>query len=390
MNPLRLLIFGLTVTSIWSGISFYLYKRLSEPYELNPLARNSVRALFAGVALIVPITFFSRLIRDWPGQQTLAYFGYATMGSVGALAALVLIRDLAFWLVTRWHTFNSDEPINPERRAFLMRSSTVGIAAATAGIAAAGIRGARQAPAIERVTIPIAELHPDLEGLTIAQISDIHIGATATAEETARIAQIVNSLEPDLIAMTGDLVDGLVHDLERDLQPLFAMHAPLGVHFCTGNHEYYVGWKPWCDHLKANGWQVHLNDHQVLRRGDASLLVAGIPDRRASRFEPSHACDIEKTCGSAPPSDFKLLLAHQPRSVKEIPKGRFDLMLSGHTHGGQFFPFTILVHLAQPLVAGLYRRKDMWVYVNRGTAHWGPPIRLGSRQEITLLTLKRA
>ena len=89
MNPLRLLIFGLTVTSIWSGISFYLYKRLSKPYELNPLARNSVRALFVGVALIVPITFFSRLIRDWPGQQTLAYFGYATMGSVGALAALV-------------------------------------------------------------------------------------------------------------------------------------------------------------------------------------------------------------------------------------------------------------------------------------------------------------
>ena len=100
-------------------------------------------------------------------------------------------------------------------------------------------------------------------------------------------------------------------------------------------------------------------------------------------------CDIEKTCGSAPPSDFKLLLAHQPRSVKEIPKGRFDLMLAGHTHGGQFFPFTILVHLAQPLVAGLYRRKDMCVYVNRGTAHWGPPIRLGSRQEVTLLTLKR-
>ena len=240
------------------------------------------------------------------------------------------------------------------------------------------------------MTVPIDNLHADLEGLTIAQISDIHIGATATAKETERIAQIVNSLKPDLIAVTGDLVDGLVPDLAPDLQPLFAMQAPLGVHFCTGNHEYYVGWKPWCDHLKANGWKVHLNDHQVLRRGGASLLVAGIPDRRAPRFEPSHACDIEKTCGSAPPSDFKLLLAHQPRSIKEIPKGRFDLMLSGHTHGGQFFPFTILVHLAQPLVAGLYRRKDMWVYVNRGTAHWGPPIRLGSRQEVTLLTLKRA
>ena len=117
----------------------------------------------------------------------------------------------------------------------------------------------------------------------------------------------------------------------------------MGVHFCTGNHEYYAGWKPWCDHLSANGWRVHLNAHEVHRRGAASLMVAGIPDRFAPRHEPSHRCDLETTCGSAPQTDLRVLLAHQPRSLNELPKGHFDLVLSGHTHGGQFFPFTLLI-----------------------------------------------
>ena len=390
MIPLRLFIFGLTVNTIWIGVTIYLYKRLTGPYELNPIARYSARALALFVAVIVPSAFLTRLVRDWSGQQTVAYLGFATMGSIGALATLLILRDLTLWLWGRWHAWSHDGPVDPARREFLIRASTTGVAATSAGIAAAGIRGALQAPMVERISVPIDDLPTDLDGLTIAQVSDIHVGATATAKETERIATLVNSLNPDLIAVTGDLVDGPVRILAPDLAPLFAMKAPMGVHFCTGNHEYYAGWKPWCDHLTANGWKVHLNGNQVIKRGAGSIMVAGVPDLRATRFEPSHQCDIEKTCAGAEKADVKVLLAHQPRSLKDIPKGRFDLVLSGHTHGGQFFPFTVLIHLFQPLVAGLYRRKDMWVYVNRGTAHWGPPLRLGARQEITLLKLERA
>jgi predicted MPP superfamily phosphohydrolase len=390
MIPLRLIIFGLTVNSIWIGVTIYLYKRLTGPYDLNPIARNSARALALFVAVIVPSAFLTRLVRDWSGQQTVAYLGFATMGSIGALATLLILRDVTLWLWGRWQRFNQAEPVDPARREFLVRATTAGVAATSAGIAAAGIRGALQPPKVEPVEVPIEGLPADLEGLRIAQVSDIHVGATATAKETQRIASIVNSLEPDLIAVTGDLVDGPVKILAPDLAPLFDMKAPMGVHFCTGNHEYYSGWKPWCEHLEANGWKVHLNGHQLYQRGAGSVMIAGIPDLRATRFEPDHACDIDKTCKDAESADVKVLLAHQPRSLKDIPEGRFDLILSGHTHGGQFFPFTVLIHLFQPLVAGLYRRKNMWVYVNRGTAHWGPPLRLGARQEVTLLTLKRA
>ena len=390
MSPLRFLGFGLFITVMWSLISAYIYRRLTGAHTLSPRARTAARALAVFVALIVPSSFFTRLLPDLPGRSVIAYLGFATMGCVAILGTFLIARDVLLWLSTRWRSLRSDEPANPARRAFLIRSSNAGIAAASAGVAAAGLHGGRAEPIIERVEVPIEGLHPDLEGLRIAQVSDIHVGATATAAETQRIAAIVNSTEPDLIAVTGDLVDGTVSALAADLAPLFEMKAPMGVHFCTGNHEYYAGWKPWCDHLSANGWRVHLNAHEVHRRGAASLMVAGIPDRFAPRHEPSHRCDLETTCGSAPQTDLRVLLAHQPRSLNELPKSHFDLVLSGHTHGGQFFPFTLLIYLFQPLVAGLYRRKDMWVYVNRGTAHWGPPLRLGARQEVTLLTLTRA
>ena len=239
------------------------------------------------------------------------------MGCVAILGTFLIARDVLLWLSTRWRSLRNDEPADPARRAFLIRSSNAGIAAASAGVAAAGLHGGRAEPIIERVEVPIEGLHPDLEGLRIAQVSDIHVGADGCG--TQRIAAIVNSTEPDLIAVTGDLVDGTVEALAADLAPLFEMKAPMGVHFCTGNHE-YAGWKPWCDHLSANGWRVHLNAHEVHRRGAASLMVAGIPDRFAPRHEPSHRCDLETTCGSAPQTDLRVLLAHQPRSLNELPK----------------------------------------------------------------------
>jgi uncharacterized protein len=389
MIPLRLLIFGVTVNSIWIGVTIYLYRRLTQPFDLSRRARVAARLLAGAVALIVPSAFLTRLVRSWPGQETVAFIGFATLGMVGILAVLIIVRDLLMFVGARLHPLLDKPPLDEGRRRFLMRASTAGLTATAGGLAAAGLHGAQQAPQVERVTVTVKGLHTDLVGLRIVQISDLHVGATSRADAMTRVAEQVNALEPDLIAVTGDLVDGPVSVLAPEVEPLFAMSAPMGVHFCTGNHEYYAGWKPWCDLLQQRGWQVLINRHEMRQKGTGKLLIAGIPDNRAERFEPDHKCDLEGACAGAGPADFRLLLAHQPRSMKNVPSGSFDLVVSGHTHGGQFFPFTVLVHLFQPLVAGLYRQKGMWVYVNRGTTHWGPPLRFGSRQEITLIELQR-
>ena len=390
MIPFRLFLFGLTVNSIWFGVTFYLYRRLTSPYDLSVRGRLAARLLAIFVALIVPCAFLTRLVRSWSGQETVAFIGFATMGTIGTLAVLVIVRDLLAFLWTRLGRAVGTPPVDEDRRRFLMQASTAGIAATAGALATAGLRGAQQAPQVEHVKLPIKDLHADLIGLRIVQVSDLHVGATSKRDAMERVAKQVNALKPDLVAVTGDLVDGPVPVLAADVEPLFSMQAPMGVHFCTGNHEYYAGWKAWCDHLQNRGWQVLINRHEMRQKGSAKLLVAGIPDNRAERFEPSHKCDLEAACAGADPADLKLLLAHQPRSMKHVQPGSFDLVLSGHTHGGQFFPFTLLVHFFQPLVAGLYRQKDMWVYVNRGTTHWGPPMRLGSRQEITLIELEEA
>lgn len=389
MIPFRLFIFGLTVNSIWIGLTIYLYRRLTAPYDLSK--RQRIACFCAGifVALIVPCAFLTRLMRHVPGQEHLAFLGFATMGCVAVLVTFIVARDLVLLAVTGLRRAFKAPAVDPSKRRFFLQASNAGIAAAAAGVAGAGLQGGQQAPSVERIDLPIKNLHNDLIGLKIVQISDLHLGATSGVEEMKRVADRVQALEPDLIAVTGDLVDGPVEELAEGLAPLLKMSAPLGVHFCTGNHEYYAGWKPWCEHLQAKGWKVLINEHKLLQHGEAKVMVAGIPDRKAPRFEPTHACDLAKTLAGCGSPDLRLLLAHQPRSIAELKPGSFDLMLSGHTHGGQFFPFTLLVHLFQPLVAGLYREKDMWVYVNRGTTHWGPPLRLGARQEITLLTMRR-
>ena len=381
---------GLTMGVVWFSITFYLYRRLARPFVERPRTVWAARGIAALVWVIVPVTFLSRLARHLPGQAEFAVFGYVVMGTVGALATFVLLRDGLLLGDAGLRRIRRKEPLDPSRREFLLRSSSAGIAVGTAGIAGTGLIQAMNPPVVERVPVPIEGLHPDLEGMTIAQISDLHVGATSRADDMQKIAEQVNALKPDLIAVTGDLVDGSVPQLSKDLEPLFGLKAPMGVFFCTGNHEYYAGWKPWCDHLAAGGWEVLLDEHRVVKKGGATVTVAGVTDLRATRMEPNHPCDPAKACAGAPESQLKLLLAHQPRTIARVEPGSYDLMLSGHTHGGQFFPFTLIVHLAQPLVAGLYRQKDTWVYVNRGTTHWGPPIRLGSAQEITLLELRKA
>jgi len=239
-----------------------------------------------------------------------------------------------------------------------------------------------------------------LEGFTIAQLSDIHVGPTIRVRYIQRIVNAVNRLGADMVAITGDLVDGSVGELRAHVAPLAQLKARHGTFVVTGNHEYYAGAHAWVDELRRLGLRVLMNEHVVLQTRnvqgaqtdeevhESSLVVAGVTDYTAGHFDASHASDPEGAVRDAPPQvHTRLLLAHQPRSAIAAAQAGYQLQISGHTHGGQFFPWNLFVPLQQPFTAGLHRLHDMWIYVSRGTGYWGPPKRFGAPSEITLLRL---
>jgi predicted MPP superfamily phosphohydrolase len=193
-----------------------------------------------------------------------------------------------------------------------------------------------------------------------------------------------------MVAITGDLVDGSVGDLSTHTAPLAALASRHGTYVVTGNHEYYSGAPAWIRELRRLGTRVLLNEHVVLEHEGARIAVAGVTDYSAHHFDAAQRSDPRAAAAGAPSDAVKLLLAHQPRSAPSAAEAGYDLQLSGHTHGGQFWPWNLFVRLQQPFTAGLNRLGRMWVYINRGTGYWGPPMRFGIPSEITLIRLVRA
>jgi len=194
-----------------------------------------------------------------------------------------------------------------------------------------------------------------------------------------------------MVAVTGDLVDGTVQELAHHVAPLAQLNSRHGTFFVTGNHEYYSGAHAWVDELRRLGLRVLMNEHVLLQHGDAALALAGVADFSAHHFDPSHRSDPHAAIAGVPDhAGVRVLLAHQPRSAAVAAQAGFHLQLSGHTHGGQFLPWTWFVRLQQPFTAGLNRWQDLWVYTSRGTGYWGPPKRLGAPSEITHLRLVAA
>lgn len=252
----------------------------------------------------------------------------------------------------------------------------------------AGLVGARRRARIVNIDVPLRNLPPALHGFSIVQISDIHVGATIRKKYVEKIVKAVNALKPDLIAVTGDVVDGSVRDLAAHTAPLAQLRALHGAFFVTGNHEYYSGASAWTAEFQRLGLRVLLNEHTVIEHQGASLVIAGVTDFSAHHFNASQRSDPHIALAGAPSeASVKILLAHQPRSANAAASAGFDLQLSGHTHGGQFWPWNLFVRLQQPFTAGLHRLNHLWIYVSRGTGYWGIPNRFGAPSEITRLRL---
>ena len=248
-----------------------------------------------------------------------------------------------------------------------------------------------QSARIVEVDIPVENLPAALEGFKIVQITDVHVGPTIRKDYIERIVAKVNALEPDAIAITGDLVDGSVPELREHVEPLSRLSARHGSFFVTGNHEYYAGALPWIAEIGRLGIRVLHNEHVVLERGQAKLVLAGVPDYTAGHFHSDHQSDPQAALAGAPAdAGARVLLAHQPRTAQAASRAGYDVQISGHTHGGQFWPWVHFVRFQQPFTAGLHRLDELWVYVSRGTGYWGPPKRFGAPSEITAIRLIQA
>ncbi|MBA2664010.1 MAG: metallophosphoesterase [Bradymonadaceae bacterium] len=330
----------------------------------------------------------------------LQWVTYIGMGAFCLLFVLMVIKDLGWlsYLATRRATQKArsararqgGELADPARRAFMTNTLNASVVTAAAVGTKYGFYEARKLPAIVEVQIPIDGLDPRLDGFRIVQLSDIHVGPTIRGEMVRAIVEASNALAPDLIAITGDLVDGLVPSLWPEVAPIADLRARHGVFFATGNHEYYWDALAWCKKLEANGLYVLNNAHRLIEHNGAGLLIAGCTDYSAGGHIKEHASDPQAAIAGAPEHNVSILMAHQPRSIFAAVRAGFDLQISGHTHGGQFWPWNHVVGLVHPFSVGLDRLEKTWIYVSRGTGYWGPPMRIGAPSEITRITLKRA
>nr|WP_198981967.1 metallophosphoesterase [Herbaspirillum sp. ASV7] len=334
--------------------------------------------LLMPVALMAPYLKRRGLSETW--SDRLAWAGMLAMGAFSSALLLTLLRALALAALP-WLSL-------PAIQQHEMVTSTAWLVLAlTVAATVIGLLNARRTAAVVDVSVPINDLPPQLEGFTIVQISDIHVGPTIKAPYLQAIVDKVNALQPDVVAITGDLVDGSVRQLAAHTAPLAQLRARHGAYFVTGNHEYYSNAHEWIDEVRRLGLTVLMNEHVVLRHEGAGLVLAGVTDYTAHQFDPAHRSDPHAAIANAPAEGPRILLAHQPRTATLAAQAGFDLQLSGHTHGGQFFPWNFFVPLQQPYVAGLKRLESLWVYVSRGTGYWGPPKRLLAPSEITRLRL---
>jgi predicted MPP superfamily phosphohydrolase len=358
----------------------YVGWRLLSGLSLGPVAIAACIVVLIGCGLFIPFSMRTRALQNRKLADRLAWVGLTAMGFFSSLLVLTLLRDVV--LLGAYLFLSGGQArlwVEPSAQATLYLSLFVTLA---------GLIIARRRPGVVEIKIPVVDLPRALHGFSIAQISDVHVGPTIKRGFVEGIVRRVNELKADMIAVTGDLVDGSVQQLSAHTAPLAGLTARHGAYFVTGNHEYYSGERAWTEEIRRLGLRVLKNEHVVLKHDGASLILAGVTDYSAHHFDPAQRSDPAAALRGAPlDAGAKVLLAHQPSSAMAAANAGYDVQISGHTHGGQFWPWNLFVHFFQPFSSGLHRLKNLWIYVSRGTGYWGPPNRFGVPSEITRIRL---
>jgi predicted MPP superfamily phosphohydrolase len=394
--------FGM-VSLVLAAIYAFLVWRLTQDSN-----HPQIVSAFIATPFIAVLSHFTVMFLDWDEeldekpilqflQGALQWSAYLSMPILSFLLPLVLLRDVALIGITQ--IFPSQAEL------FVTYTSSKTLLIVSLSLVVLGACNAKRGLHVVKVTLPYDDLPIDLDGLTIAQISDLHIGSTISPAYVENVVKQVNHLKANIIVMTGDIGDGepARHpESLKELGRLRTVKSPRAkktsdtssfqklIYYVTGNHEYYWGSKKWIDALTNCGVIPLLNTGQTISFNQSSLGIAGVIDPAASQERKGGKPDPKRAYLDVRNADLKLLLAHQPGIAGKAESLGFDLQLSGHTHGGQFFPWTLVVRKVHRYHQGLFTLNKMKIYVNPGTGSWGPPIRLGTRPEITHFTLKRS
>ena len=343
------------VLAVYVSAHLYLWWRLALPLSSPWWQVGTIVVIVAAIAVPFMIRVGRRLPRErarpWVLYGSL-WFGLALYLFLGALISHIAVGF----------------GVDPERAAtYAVLGAVIVVIAGLVNVA----RGAL----VRRVTVPLVGLPVDK--YTVVQLTDVHIGPIIGREFAEEVVQRVNALEPDAIVITGDLVDGRLHELRPHIEPLRRLRARDGVFAVTGNHEYYWNAEAWLEHLRSLGIRILRNEHVTL--ADA-IVLAGADDSTQTE-------DVPRAVANRPAGLPVVLLAHHPRTIERARGANVDLQLSGHTHGGQLLPLGWLARLFDPKVAGLARFGPTWLYVSQGTGFWGAPLRVGTTCEIAAITL---
>ncbi|CAN5324064.1 metallophosphoesterase [soil metagenome] len=394
--------FVIILSSILALAHLYVWKRLIKDTTWPGRTRWILTAVLLVLAALLVATLILPRTVGFTEPTWLAWPGYLWFALVGYLLLPLLVLEpvrlaLRGWVkkapapVTVPEAPTTEAPAAPEsavnRRLFLARTTAVAAGATAVGLVGVGAATALGPPNMLQVPVRLRRLDPAFNGFRIAVVSDIHLGPLLGRAHTERIVRMINESEPDLVAIVGDLVDGTVEELGADAEPLQDLVSRDGAFFVTGNHEYFVpDTADWLRELERLGVAPLVNEGTVIRRGGAAFDLAGVNDITGER--ESQGPDYDRALAGADASRPTVLLAHQPVAVTEAAARGVDLQLSGHTHGGQTWPFQYIVSAVQPALAGLSTVDGTQLYVSRGAGFWGPPVRVGAPPDISILSLE--
>ena len=389
-KALSFILFFSIVAIVTASIHYYFGIRLFRNTGLSQVWKNI--GYFVLIILLLYMLTAMLLSRHLPIKysQPLLWIAYLWMGIMMLLFFTLLLTDLIKVILYFYskYTISSGGSVDSERRQFLSGLFTLGASAIVLMTSGISVINYYSKPFVNRINMHLKGLPKIFNGFKIVQISDLHIGQLMTKSKFEEIVQQVNDLKPDLIAITGDLVDGSIELLSHEVTPIRKLKAENGVFFVTGNHEYYSGVENWIIEIEKLGIKVLSNENIEINNREDSFYIAGVNDHEAKRFGEKHAANFNQALSGLGKSKKVILLAHQPIAVREAADYGVDLVLSGHTHGGQIWPFNNLVYLQQPYIKGFYKYKKTKLFVNQGTGCWGPPMRLGTKNEITEIILR--
>lgn len=384
--------FIVVLATVLGLMHFYIWVRAIKNTTQPGRVGRMLTALFLALTALL---FATLILPRFIGLTESAWFawpGYIWFAVVVYLFLTLLVLEpvrlaLRGWVRRKPPAEEESTPSAVNRRVFLARASAVAAGVASAGLVGTGMSSALGPPDVLRVPVRLRRLDPAFNGFRIAVVSDIHLGPLAGRAHTERIVRMINEAAPDLVAIVGDLVDGTVEELGHAAEPLRDLVSREGTFFVTGNHEYFVDdTSAWLHELDRFGIQTLRNENTLIRRGGAGFDLAGVNDIAGeSVAEPP---DFDRALSGTDRSRPTVLLAHQPVQVAQAADRGVDLQLSGHTHGGQMWPFHYIVNTVQPSLAGLSTVGDTQLYVSRGAGFWGPPVRVGASPDISVLSLQ--